>query len=33
MKTQGGKMEVTNDTLSVMAFSANLHKGSLPDEY
>lgn len=33
METQGGKMEVTNDKLFVMAFSANLHKGCLPDEY
>lgn len=30
---RGGKMEVTSDKLSVMAFSANLDKGYLPDEY
>lgn len=33
MKTQGERMEVTNDKLSVMAFSTNLHKGCLSDEY
>lgn len=32
-KPKGEKIEVTNDKLLVMAFSANLHKECLPDEY